>query len=334
MTQDGGKPPSASSHTGQDDIAAQAAMYRLMVENAVDLIIRYDSALRRVYVSPSSYELLGYTPEELLGAHPSQMIHPDDFAATDVQFRLFGPAHPNLSLTFRFIRADGRIVWVEGQYRYLPGDGGALGVWRDVTEGKLAESMLAEANATLEAANCILQTLAQQDGLTGLANRRRFDELLEEEFRRARRQALPLSALLLDADRFKAYNDRYGHLAGDECLRQISSAIESVLRRPGDHAARYGGEEFVVLLPATGESGARLVAEQIRASVSALGIEHMGGVAGIVTVSIGTSTLVPSSAADRPDQLIAAADRALYRAKAAGRNRVVTHAADALTIVG
>jgi PAS domain S-box-containing protein len=225
MTQEDGKPRSSSQPAAPHDIAAEAAMYRLMVENTADVIVRYDAALNRIYISPASREMLGYEPGEMMGANASSIIHPDDFAQTELRFRQFGPGRPNFNLTFRAIRKDGRVIWIEAKYRYLPGDGGAMAVLRDVTEHKQAEAMLAKANETAEAANSILRTLAQQDGLTGLANRRRFDELLEQEFRRARRHRLPLSVLLLDADRFKAYNDHYGHLAGDECLRQISRAI-------------------------------------------------------------------------------------------------------------
>jgi diguanylate cyclase (GGDEF)-like protein/PAS domain S-box-containing protein len=332
MSHDDGTPGSDDRQAGADTIESQAAMYRLMVENTADVIVRYDAALRRVYISPSSLDMFGYEPEEMMGSYASMLIHPEDFEKTETAFRRFGPDQPNFNLTFRAICKDGHIIWVEGQYRYLPGDGGALAVMRDITERRQAETMLAEANETLEAANRILQALAQQDGLTGLANRRRFDEVLVEEFSRARRQREPLSVLLLDADHFKAYNDHYGHLAGDECLRRISAAIESVLRRPGDHAARYGGEEFVVLLPLTDESGALIVAEQIRAAVSALAIQHLGSAPQIVTVSIGVSSLIPFGGADHPDRLIAAADRALYRAKAEGRNRVAGRVTDVVAL--
>jgi diguanylate cyclase (GGDEF)-like protein/PAS domain S-box-containing protein len=332
MTEHNGKPPSATHHITPPDAVAQAAMYRLMIENTVDLIIRYDAGRRRIYVSPSAREMLGFEPKELLGRHASELVHPDDRPEAALAFSKTGPDYPSVNLTFRGLRKDGSIIWVEGQYCYLPQDGGVLAVIRDVTDRKNAETMLAEANKTLEAANRILQALAQQDGLTGLSNRRRFDELLQDEFGRALRQTLPLSVLLLDADRFKAYNDHCGHLAGDECLRQISGVIESILRRPGDHAARYGGEEFVVLLPATGQDGALAVAEQLRQAVSALAIEHPASPERIVTVSIGVSTLAPLSTTDQPDQLIAAADQALYQAKAEGRNRVMAHATEAVTV--
>lgn len=332
MILDDGAVGLADRHADPLGVVAKAAMYRLMVENTVDVIVRYNASLTRVYISPSAYEMLGYRPEEMMGGHASMLIHHEDFDQTHATFRQFGPALPNFDLTFRVIRKDGRIIWVEGRYRYLPGDGGALAVWRDVTERRRAETMLAEAHETLEAANRLLQTLARQDGLTGLANRRRLDEVLVEELRRARRQHLPLSVLLLDADEFKAYNDRYGHPAGDECLRRIGSAIKGALRRPADLAARYGGEEFVVLLPATDQNGSLIVAEHIRHTVAALQIEHLDSSHKIMTVSIGTNSLIPMGDGDHGALILTAADHALYRAKAAGRNRVVGYTQDALTM--
>ena len=181
--------------------------------------------------------------------------------------------------------------------------------------------MLEAANEKLAAANDILRKLAQQDGLTGLANRRRFDELLEQEYRRAARQQTPLALMLLDVDSFKAYNDRYGHIAGDECLRRISRTAEGVLQRPSDHIARYGGEEFVALLPATDLAAGILLAERLREAIAGLGIEHLGSLHRVVTISIGVCGAI-SFDDNNPAQLVEAADRALYHAKLEGRNCV------------
>jgi diguanylate cyclase (GGDEF)-like protein/PAS domain S-box-containing protein len=313
-----------------EDMAAQAAMYRLMVENTIDIIIRYDAFRRRIYVSPSSREILGYEPDEMLRSQASAVIHPEDFPRIDPLFLAFGPSLPRLQLTFRMRRKDGVYIWVESQYRYLAEDGGSLAVLRDITARKHAEDMLVEANDKLAVLNSMLRTRAQQDGLTGLINRRHFDEIFDEEFRRARRQELPLSVLLLDVDRFKAFNDRYGHLAGDACLRKLSSAVQAVLQRPGDQAARYGGEELAVLLPATDTRGAGEIAERIRHTILALQIVHFDSDSGIVTVSIGASSMMPWTDEVDPMRLIDAADRALYRAKSAGRNCVVIAEAAAI----
>jgi len=307
-------------HTPTDD-AAQAALYRLVVENAMDLIVRGDANDNRVFVSPSSQEILGYAPEELIGRHGFTLVHPDDLARVDKIFHTVGPAKPRVDATFRMRRKDGSYIWVEACYRYLPCDGGRLAILRDITKRKRVEDMLAEANEKLEAANLVLQRLAQQDGLTGLANRRHFDELLEAEFRRAVRQELPIALVLLDVDHFKSFNDCYGHLAGDACLRSISRAVADVLRRPGDLAARFGGEEIGVILPATDASGAVAIAEKMRLAVSALCVAHLGSRTGFATISAGVSAIIPFEA-DTASALVAEADRALYRAKAEGRNTV------------
>ncbi len=304
-----------------DEITSQASIYRLMVENTVDVIVRGDADRNQTYVSPSSREMLGYEPSELLGGHALELVHPDEMENVSKTFRKVGPDHPRLELLFRMRRKNGSFIWVEARYRHLPEDGGLIAVLRDVTARHQAEMLLTEANGKLEAANLILNRLAQQDGLTGLANRRHFDEALEEEFRRAARQELPLGLVLLDADNFKSYNDCYGHTAGDDCLRGISRAVESVLRRPGELAARYGGEEFAVLLPATDADGAMLMAERMRAAVVAAGIEHQGNSFGVVTVSAGATSTIPVSGGD-PGSLVSAADLGLYRAKADGRNAV------------
>lgn len=181
----------------------------------------------------------------------------------------------------------------------------------------------------LDAANQELTRLTSLDGLTGLSNRRHFDETMLREWRRAARYKRPLSLVLVDVDHFKQYNDTYGHLAGDECLKTVASALQAVSRRPSDLVARYGGEEFAILLPDTGESDASAVAQSACRAVLSLGIPHgKSSVNDCVTVSIGVATFVPPPAfvgklAGKPSSLIDAADQALYEAKQQGRNRVV-----------
>jgi diguanylate cyclase (GGDEF)-like protein len=170
--------------------------------------------------------------------------------------------------------------------------------------------------------NAALRKLARADGLTGIGNRRYFDELLTLEFRRAQRQELPLAVIMLDVDFFKGFNDRYGHPAGDDCLRRVARAVQGALMRPGDAAARYGGEEIVVVLPTTEADGAMLIADRIQEAVAALSIEHAGSLFGVVTVSAGVGVMIPLSGSDTAADLVAMADRALYRSKHEGRNRV------------
>lgn len=179
------------------------------------------------------------------------------------------------------------------------------------------------AETAAAAMNVELARLAMTDGLTGLPNRRRFDEALARDCRRAARQALPLSLLMIDADCFKGYNDRYGHQQGDTVLRRVADCIRAALDRPGDVGCRFGGEEFAVILPDTYAAGAESVAVRIRDAVRSLRLPHAGNPSGVVTVSIGVAQGPPDASLD-PARLIEAADQALYEAKRLGRNQVRT----------
>ncbi len=167
----------------------------------------------------------------------------------------------------------------------------------------------------------LLEQYAMLDGLTGIPNRRQFDEQFEAETKRGLREGQPLSVIMMDIDHFKPFNDHYGHGAGDQCLQKVASALSGALSRPGDRVCRYGGEEFVALLPGTDAEGARVVAEHLRAAVEELAIGHeYSSVGPVVTLSLGTATLDPAGETQTP--LLKQADEALYRAKEAGRNRV------------
>lgn len=199
--------------------------------------------------------------------------------------------------------------------------------WRLVRQFQLqtrTEAELRQARDALETLNKTLNTLAMEDGLTGLANRRQFDVALDSEYSRAARTASTLALIMMDVDCFKQYNDIYGHAAGDECLQTIGRTIARVAsRRPGDLAARYGGEELAVLLPNTDVAGAVMLAERIRSAVRDLKIEHAGSADGFVTLSAGVDALSPvAGKAGQPKELVRAADKALYAAKTGGRNRV------------
>ncbi len=184
------------------------------------------------------------------------------------------------------------------------------------------------AEAALQAANLELKRLANSDGLTQVANRRRFDEYLSQEWQHMLREQQPLSLILCDVDCFKAYNDVYGHQEGDQCLRQVAQVIDAAVKRAVDLVARYGGEEFAVILPNTVREGAQQVAQEIQASIKALALPHAASSAApIVTLSQGIATLIPQLD-EEPDQLIAAADQALYRAKQSGRDRIVVATPD------
>jgi diguanylate cyclase (GGDEF)-like protein len=191
---------------------------------------------------------------------------------------------------------------------------GFVNVVRDISRRKAAEE-------DLEKAFRLVESLASLDGLTEIANRRRLDQVLEQQWRLAIRTRCDISLLLIDVDHFKSYNDIHGHLRGDDCLRQIAKVILGLVSRPADLVARYGGEEFAVVLPNTPQTGARQIAERIRSAAQALGTLHEGNPQGVVTVSIGCATQTPD-VDSKLEGLIDAADSALYRAKRAGRNTV------------
>ncbi|WP_298209772.1 GGDEF domain-containing protein [Acidovorax sp.] len=204
--------------------------------------------------------------------------------------------------------------WLQADERRTP-QGGIAGVRTDVTQLVRKEQELAAANAKLA-------LLSTTDGVTGIGNRRRFDERLAAEWLRCGRHHLPLAVVLIDIDHFKLYNDHYGHLAGDECLRTVAQLLQANIRRADEVAARYGGEEFVLLLPNTLAADAVTVAQRCMESLRDAALAHpRSPTAPIVTISLGIASAVPD-AQGRPDSLVQSADAALYRAKHGGRNRL------------
>jgi diguanylate cyclase (GGDEF)-like protein/PAS domain S-box-containing protein len=296
--------------------------HRLLAENSADMVFQMDLDLVRQYVSPACREILGCAPEELIGKKAFGTVHPDeaDYVARVFQSVLCGRSERAVVVN-RMRHRNGSWIWVEAQLRTLRdlqtgAPSGIIGSLRDISIRKTAEDQL-------EAANRRLEALAGQDGLTGLANRRTFDDALAREHRRAVRDRTRLAMIMIDVDWFKPFNDRYGHPAGDECLKQVSRAIENTLPRPGDIVARYGGEEFAVLLPNTDESGAAIMADRIRRAVLALAIEHDASPAKVATISAGVASWAPGAFDAGLEMLMQDADQALYRAKNNGRNEVV-----------
>lgn len=184
------------------------------------------------------------------------------------------------------------------------------------------QAQLKTMNEELARSNNELQRLSSLDGLTGVANRRQFDETLEQEWQRAHRANMPLSLIFADIDYFKRYNDNYGHQAGDDTLKKVAGALKKTVHRPADLVSRYGGEEFVMVLPDTTLDGAVAVANKVLNGIRNLNVPHAdAGDNDRVTLSIGVATLTPGEH-EKPEILVEAADKALYRAKEAGRNRV------------
>lgn len=299
------------------ELVAKEADFRLLAEESSDMVTRIGLDERMSYVSPSSVRIVGWGPNQLKGTPALAGVSAEDLPRVrETVEALKRGALAEARITYQTRHRNAEVIWLESTMRVTRSSDtgkidGVVAISRDVTQQK---------NAALK-----LAALAILDGLTGLANRRRFDERLKVEWARAIRENTPLSLLMIDADHFKKFNDRYGHQAGDVCLQSIAGVLASEARRPADLAARYGGEEFVLLLPNTEEAGCRLVGERVRDALCKLGIPHASNFPSKrVTVSLGGVTTWPN--AERPTEvssLVSAADRALYAAKDCGRDRLV-----------
>lgn len=296
-----------------------AALHRLVTANSRDIILLADLDGIPRYISEAVDALTGWKPAETMSRGFAEVVHPADLSAIEALMAKLRNGADSGTIEYRIHRRQGGYVWVEGSFRKVqdPTIGlrtGVLQVVRDISERKETENKL-------RAAYRVLEGIAAVDGLTGVANRRRFDEMLDVEWRRALREQQALSIVLLDVDLFKLYNDTYGHLRGDSCLKQIAESSQNVVNRPGDLVARYGGEEFAIILPGTEAHGAERVAKEICESVRARRLAHCASPFGIVTVSAGHATVVPQLG-ESPTDLIEKSDRALYEAKHKGRNLV------------
>lgn len=298
-------------------MAAKEADFRLLAEESSDMVMRIGLDERILYASPACQRVLGWSPEQITGTPALAGVNPEDLPHVQETVRDLKLGEiEETKLIYRTRHHDGGEIWLETALRATRDNvtgriSGVVAISRDMTEHKDLEARLS--------------TLASQDGLTGIANRRHFDERLQTEWRRAAGDETPLSLLMVDVDNFKKFNDQYGHQAGDACLKAVAQAIAAEARRPGDLAARYGGEEFVLLLPNTDEIGCASVAARLSESLAALNIPHaLNPPSKRVTISAGGATGWPGAeSANNHPSLIAAADRALYAAKHAGRDRFV-----------
>jgi diguanylate cyclase (GGDEF)-like protein/PAS domain S-box-containing protein len=301
----------------QAALEAAEERYRLVAEYSSDIILAVESG-SIAYASPALTELLGWQASEVLGGPLIRFCHPDDIASVADALRALR-GQPEADYRARALHRDGSYVWVEARARRLPGED-------DPTKAKLVLNLrgIAARKAVeeeLERAKLRLEELATTDALTGLANRRKLDEVLALECRRSQREGRHLALLLLDIDRFKKLNDTYGHQAGDEVLRRLGDILLAHTHRAGDLAARFGGEEFVLLLPGADPRQAAALAEKVRHAVEATDFEPRG--VSRVTLSVGVASVKDLKAGTTPEALVGAADEALYTAKRDGRNRVV-----------
>ncbi len=284
--------------------------FRIMLDSISNGILEIEQNKRIIYANPAALRFFSMPPEIMLGSYVSQIFQID----TDELFSpLINASASNTDPTGRHIRISvrNRLLDVSVVASNNDQDTQVI-VMEDITEREKAQEDLLEANKRLE-------VLARIDGLTNVSNRRHFDELLHQEWGRLKRENGELALLLCDIDYFKDYNDTYGHLEGDQCLKDIAQTINSTLQRPSDMAARYGGDEFVIILPNTMLEGALHLAEDIRDNICRLHTRHKTPVADHVTVTIGASSGFPGDAL-LEDKFIWLADKALYEAKMKGRN--------------
>jgi diguanylate cyclase (GGDEF)-like protein/PAS domain S-box-containing protein len=296
-------------------------VYRTLLESTRAIPWRIDWAtMRFTYIGPQIEQLLGWSPSSWLSVNDwADRIHEEDRQKT-VDFCVAqsqqGVDH---EADYRAVRRDGDHVWIRDVVHVVRGEDGSVdslvGFMFDITARKQAEDKILQLQRELE-------VLSYRDSLTGVANRRMFDTLYPVEWAKARAIGEPLSLVVIDIDYFKQYNDHYGHMQGDECLRRVAQAMDGCASRTRDLCARLGGEEFVLLLPSTDEEAARNVAERCRKLLAQEEIPHArSGVGRLVTVSMGAGTIVPG-AHDDPAVFLDRIDRRLYQAKSAGRDRI------------
>ena len=308
---------------------AHAFAVRLMQHLVVPTFVLDDQ--RRVIIWNKACErLTGVTAAEVLGTSDHWRAFYEEprhcladilaLGSTDELDQLYA-AHSDPGESTHGLKAENWCVMPRVKKRlYLAIDAGPI---FDEEGTLLAVVETLRDNTEQKLAQMALHSLAVKDGLTGLANRRSFDERLEADWLHGLREQMPLSLLLVDVDHFKLYNDTYGHQKGDACLKSVAAVLDQQVFRPSDMAARYGGEEFAVIMPTTDLDGALRVAERIREAVEEMALPHSASqTAACVTLSVGTASTVPSME-QSPADLLASADAALYRAKHAGRNRVI-----------
>ena len=298
----------------------QAAVYKTLLESTKAIPWQIDWATQRFsYIGPQIEQLLGWSPSSWASAGDwAARIHPDERDGIVRYCVAQSQAGVDHEADYRALTRDGGYVWVRDVVHVVRNAQGEVqslvGFMFDISERKQTEEKLARLNQQLEA-------YSYKDELTGLANRRMFNLTLEKEWARALRQQSPLSLIMIDIDYFKQYNDHYGHLQGDECLRQVGLALGDMAARSTDLLARFGGEEFAMLLPDSDKTAALGMAERCRRQIFDLGLAHAKSpCSDVLTISVGVETIQPDPACT-PRQLIDTVDKLLYQAKQNGRNR-------------
>jgi diguanylate cyclase (GGDEF)-like protein/PAS domain S-box-containing protein len=303
-----------------DEMEADHAVYKTLLESTKAIPWKIDwKNMTFAYIGPQIESLLGWSPSSWVSVDDwVERMHPDDrervvnFCVSQSQ------AGVDHEADYRALTKDGDYVWIRDVVHVVRINGevdSLIGFMFDISERKKSEQELVRLHRELE-------ELSFKDDLTDIPNRRMFNTVMEREWARARREHQPLSLILMDIDYFKQYNDRYGHLQGDECLKRVAQALSAAAIRSTDFVARFGGEEFVLVLPNTDAKSVAILAEKCLALVRELQIPHdKSEVSRVLTVSLGVGTMVPSLDVE-PIEFIERVDRLLYRAKQNGRNRI------------
>lgn len=301
--------------------------YRSILNASPDNITITDLDGRILIISPTAKKMFGYDPDfdNFVGMQILDFIVPEDVEKAQANIRRMYQGGNLRSNEYRGVRQDRSNFDIEVNSGIIYSANGQpakmVFIIRDITERKLTERKIQELIQQLEIEKNTAQRNSITDSLTGLPNRRYFDESLKTEFFRSQRSGTILSLIMIDIDYFKKFNDSYGHLAGDECLRLLGTTLKIIVRRATDIVARYGGEEFVIILPETDKNQAKILGERVRKAVEDLAIPHSAsGIADYVTISLGVVSIYTTELAS-PKQLLSLADEALYCAKRGGRNR-------------
>ncbi|WP_049630723.1 sensor domain-containing diguanylate cyclase [Cellvibrio sp. pealriver] len=302
------------------------SVYKTLLESTKAIPWKIDwSTLTFSYIGPQIKQLLGWEPDSWVSVQDwAARMHEEDrervvnFCVSQSQ------AGVDHEADYRALTSDGRFVWIRDVVHVVRNQAGEveslIGFMFDISERKQTEQKLIDLQKELE-------TLSFKDGLTGVANRRMFDSVLEVEWLNAKRTHQPLSLVMVDIDYFKQYNDHYGHLQGDDCLKRVSQALTESAARARDFVARFGGEEFVLVLPDSNAEAALAVAERCRSAILSLQIPHeQSHINQLLSISLGVGTAIPEQG-DLLTDFINEVDRRLYQAKQNGRNCIVAESA-------
>lgn len=300
------------------------SVYKTLLESTKAIPWKIDwNSMRFAYIGPQIGPLLGWEPSSWVSVQDwADRIHPEDRERV-VNFCVSqSKAGVDHEADYRALTPNGDYVWIRDVVhvkRTAEGEVDCLvGFMFDISERKKTEQKLIDLQKELE-------QLSFKDGLTGVANRRMFDSVMELEWHNAKRHRQPLSLIMIDIDYFKQYNDHYGHLQGDDCLKRVSQALDEAATRSRDFIARFGGEEFVLVLPDSDAESAATVAERCRKAIFKLQIPHAKSeVSQLLTISLGVGSVVPGPDDELMD-FIETVDKRLYLAKQSGRNAIVAH---------